>query len=194
MLNNKMIKEILKNGGATLDVNYNNFNAGAGYMVSLFGYETKLNIDNIDGIKKEIENKKTEAQKNKAYIGLWVDNGLMYLDISKHIIDYNEALETARENEQLAVYDLKNNKSIYLSYEKYYSLYKVIRNVDNEIIDYRIIKQYNNKNDIKKEINASIKTIDNIIYKSFAQYEKRQKDYQGYILVSDKISVEELEI
>lgn len=194
MLNNKMIKKIIKNGGATLDTNYNDFNASTGFMVSLYGYETKINVDNIEAIKKEMENKKTEAEKNNAFIGLWVDNGLMYLDISKHIKDYNKALETARENEQLAVYDLKNNVSIYLSYKKYYTLYKVIRNANNGIIDYKLIKQYDNKNDIKKEINASIKTLDNIIYKSFAQYEKRKKDYQGYILVSDKISIEELEL
>ena len=194
MLKNEMIKEIIKNGGATLDTNYNNFNANAGFMVSLYGYETKININNIKAIKKEIETKKEEAKKNNAYIGLWVDNGLVYVDISKHIIDYNEALETARDNEQLAVYDLKNDKSIYLSYKKYYTLYKVIRNADNEIIDYKIVKQYDKKEDIKKEINASIKTIDNIIYRSFKQYEKRKKDYQGYVLVSDKISVEELEL
>lgn len=194
MLNNKMIKEIIKNGGATLDTNYNNFNASTGYMVSLDGYEAKINIDNIEAIKKEIETKKEEAQKIKnSYIGLWVENGLLYVDISKHIKNYNRALEVARNNKQLAIYDLKNNDSIYLSYKTYYTLYKVIRNKDNNIIDYRVIKQYDNKNDIKKEINASIKTIDNIIYKSFAHYEKRKKDYQGYILVSDKITIQELE-
>ena len=63
MLNDKMIKEILKNGGATLDVNYNNFNASAGYMVSLYGYEVKIDINNIEAIKKELENKKEIAQK-----------------------------------------------------------------------------------------------------------------------------------
>ena len=194
MLNDKMIKKIINNGGATLDYNYNNFNASKGYMVSLYGYEVKTDIDNIEAIKKEIETKKEEAKKNNAFIGLWVDNGLMYSDISKYIIDYNEALETARDNEQLAVYDLKNDKSIYLSYKKYYSLYKVIRNADNDIIDYKIIKQYDNKEEIREEINASIKTIDNIIYKSFLQYEKRKKDYQGLILISDKISIEELEL
>ena len=55
MLNNKMIKEILKNGGATLDTNYNNFNASAGYMVSIKGHEKKLNINDIENIKKSFE-------------------------------------------------------------------------------------------------------------------------------------------
>lgn len=193
MINNKIIKEMIKNGGATLDCNYNNFNSSVGYMVSLYGYETKININNIEDIKKEIETKKEIAKQLNAYVGLWVDNGLMYVDISKHIIDYNEALETARNNEQLAVYDLKNNDSIYLNYKKYYTLYKIIKNKDNNIIDYKIVKQYDNKEEIKKEINASIKTIDNIIYKSFSQYEKRKKSYNNYILISDKISIQELE-
>ena len=195
MLNNKMIKEMIKNGGATLDTNYNNFNASIGYMVSIKGHEKKININDIKNIKKEIT-KKTELIKTKKgfYVGLWVENDILFIDISKHIINYNRALEVARNNKQLAIYDLKNDKSIYLNYKTYYTLYKVIRNKDNEIIDYKIIKQYDKKEDIKKEINASIKTIDNIIYKSFKQYEKRKKDYQGLILISDKISIQELEL
>ena len=195
MLNDKMIKEMIKNGGATLDVNYNNFNASAGYMVSIKGHEKKININDIENIKKEIIKKMELIKRKKSYfVGLWVDNELMYLDISKHIIKYNRALEVARNNKQLAIYDLKNNKNIYLNYKTYYTLYKVIRNKNNNIIDYKIVKQYDKKEDIKKEINASIKTIDNIIYKNFAQYEKRKKDYQGLILISDKISIEELEL
>ena len=195
MLNNKMIKEILKNGGATLDVNYNNFNASAGYMVSIKGHEKKVNINDIENIKKEIS-KKMELVKNKKnyFVGLWVENNILYIDISKHIIKYNRALEVARNNKQQAIYDLKNDVSIYLNYKTYYTLYKIIRNKDNSIIDYKIVKQYDNKQDIKKEINASIKTIDNIIYKSFEQYEKRGKNYQDLILISDKITSQEMEL
>ena len=195
MLNNKMIKEMIKNGGATLDTNYNNFNASIGYMVSIKGHEKKININDIKNIKKEIT-KKTELIKTKKgfYVGLWVENDILFIDISKHIIKYARALEVARNNKQLAIYDLKNDVSIYLNYKTYYTLYKIIKNKDNDIIDYKIVKQYDKKEDIKKEINASIKTIDNIIYKSFEQYEKRKKDYQGLILISDKISIQELEL
>ena len=40
--------------------------------------------------------------------------------------------------------------------------------------------------------NPHFQTIDNIIYKSFRQYEKRKKDFQDLILISDKITLEEL--
>lgn len=192
-MNNKKIMEILENKGATLDKDYNNFTSDRGFMVSLKGQEVKVNKNDIQGIKKELEKKRDFIQNKKGlFIGLWLDNDIMFIDVSIHIIDYMEALEVARDNDQLAIFDLKNKNSIYLNYIKYYNLYKVIKNKDNKIIDYKLIKQYDKKEEIKKELKASSKTIDNIIYKTFLQYEKRLKDYQNYILVSDKITMEEL--
>ena len=192
MKSNK-IMEIIENGGATLDKNYNNFNSNEGFMVSIKGQEVKIDKNDIQGIQREIE-KKREFIKDKEglFIGLWLDNDIIFVDVSIHIMDYLEALEVARNNDQLAIYDLQKNDSIYLNYLKYYTLYKVIKNKDNEIIDYKLIKQYDKKEEIKEELKASIKTIDNIIYKSFNQYEKRLKDYQDYILISDKITLQEL--
>lgn len=192
-MDNKKIIEIIKNEGATLDCNYNNFKSDRGFMVSLKGQEVKVDKNDIENIKKEIEKKREFIKDKKGlYVGLWLDDEVMYIDISIHIIDYVEALEVARNNEQKAIYDLKNNDSIYLTYLKYYSLYRVIKDSNNNIIDYKLIKQYDKREDIKKEIKASKKTIDNIIYKSFKQYEKRKKDFQDYILISDKITLEEL--
>lgn len=192
-MENKKIMEIIKNEGATLDKNYNDFKSDKGYMVSIKGQEVKVNVNNIKEIKKEIEKKREFIGNKKGlYIGLWLDSDIMYVDVSIHIIDYLEALEIARKNDQLAIYDLKNNDSIYLTYLKYYTLYRVIKNKDNEVIDYELIKQYDKKEEVKKELKASIKTIDNIIYKNFKDYEKRKKDFQDLILVSDKITLEEI--
>lgn len=192
-MNNKKIIEIIENKGATLDKNYNNFISDNGFMVSLKGEEVQVDKNNIEEIKKEIENKKKLIENKKGlYIGLWLDNDIMFIDVSIHIIDYLKALEIARGNDQLAIFDLKKKDSIYLNYVKYYNLYKVIKNKDNKIIDYKLIKQYDKKEEIKKELKASSKTVDNIIYKTFLQYEKRLKDFQNYILVSDKITMEEL--
>lgn len=192
-MENKKIMEIIKNEGATLDKNYNNFNSDKGFMVSIKGQEVKTDKNNIEEIKKEIE-KKREFIRNKKglYIGLWLDSNIMYVDVSIHIVNYLKALEVARNNDQKAIYDLKNNDSIYLTYLKYYTLYRVVKDSDNNIIDYKLIKQYDKKEEVKKELEASSKTIDNIIYKNFKQYEKRLKDFKDYILVSDKITLEEI--
>lgn len=192
-MENKKIIEIINNGGATLDCNYNDFKSDNGYMVSIKGQEIQVNVSNLEDIKKEVENKRDFIQDKKGlFIGLWVDSDIMFIDVSIHIIDYLKALEVARNNEQLAIFDLKNKDSIYLNYLKYYNLYKVIKNKDNEIINYKLIKQYDKKEEIKEELKASIKTIDNIIYKNFKQYEKRKKDFQDLIIVSDKITLEEI--
>ena len=192
MKNNK-IMEIIENKGATLDKDYNNFNSSVGFMVSVKGQEVKVNKNDIQGIKKEIENKREFIKDKKGlFIGLWLEDDILYIDVSVHIINYLRALEVARNNEQKAIYDLEKNDSIYLTYLKYYTLYKVVKDNDNNIIDYKMIKQYDKREDIQKELEASCKTIDNIIYKSFRQYEKRKKDFQNYILVSGKITLEEL--
>lgn len=192
-MKNEKIIEIINNGGATLDQNYNNFSSNNGFMVSIKGQEVKIDKNDIKGIQEEIKKKKEFIGNKKGlFIGLWLDNDTMFIDVSIHIINYLEALEIARNNEQKAIYDLKNNNSIYLTYTKYYNLYRVVKDSNNNIIDYKLLKQYDKKEEITKELKASIKTIDNIIYKSFNQYEKRKKDFQDLILVSDKITLEEL--
>ena len=192
-MKNEKIMEIIKNEGATLDKDYNNFMSDRGFIVSIKGQEVKVDKNDIEEIKKEIE-KKREFIKNKEglYIGLWLEDDTIYIDVSIHIINYLKALEVARKNEQKAIFDLKNKDSIYLTYLKYYSLYRVIKDSNNNIVDYKLIKQYDKREDIRKELKASSKTIDNIIYKSFKQYEKRLKDFQDKILISDKITLEEI--
>ena len=187
------IKKIIKNGGSTLGYNYNSFSSDRGFMVSLKGQEVKIDKNDIENIKKEIEKKREFIKDKKGlFIGLWLEDDILYIDVSIHIINYLKALEVARNNEQKAIYDLQKNDSIYLTYVKYYTLYKVVKDSNNKVIDYKMITQYDKKEDIRKEFKASCKTIDNIIYKSFRQYEKRLKDYQDLILISDKITLEEL--
>jgi len=62
---------------------------------------------------------KTYAQLFKkdmsAYVGLWTDeDGITHLDPSVWIPYLHTALEVAKENNQLAVWDIKNMESIYL--------------------------------------------------------------------------------
>ena len=166
-LENKKILEIIKNGGATLDYNLKDFNSNRGYMISLQGQEVKVDKNDIQGIKKEIE-KKREFIKDKRglYVGLWLDNDIMFIDVSIHIIDYLRALEIGRFNKQLAIYDLKNNDSIYLNYITFYNMYEVIKDNNDKIIDYKLIKQYDNIKDITKDLKENTKAIYNSTFKS----------------------------
>ena len=54
------------------------------------------------------------AKKLKAYCGLWIDNNILYLDISIRVNDLKLAKRLGLKNKQLAIFNLKNLESIYL--------------------------------------------------------------------------------
>lgn len=48
------------------------------------------------------------------FIGLWLDNGIIYIDISRVIQSKENALKLAKEQNQKAIFDIKNNKVIFV--------------------------------------------------------------------------------
>lgn len=185
------IFEIIENKGATLDKDYNNFSSDRGYMVSIQGQEVKVDKNDIQGIKKEIE-KKREFIKDKRglYIGLWLEDDVMFVDVSVHIINYLRALEIGRCNKQKAIYDLRNNNSIYLNYMTYYNMYEVIKDTDGNIIDYKLIKQYDDVKDITKDLKENTKAIYNHTFKSLDSVTRLLNN--KYCFVKDTITLEEI--
>ena len=96
-MNYKELKEIIKNGGATLTRDLKRAELKKGFMVSLEGTESKVKKDDLKAILQEIESKQELVKDNNdLYIGLWVDSGFMYIDISINISDKIEALEFAK--------------------------------------------------------------------------------------------------
>lgn len=183
------IKRIIENKGETLTKELKKADINGGFMVSLEGAEVQKNINDINGIKKAIEEKQEIIKnKNNMYIGLWLDNNIMYIDISINIIDKVEALEFGKYNKQLAIYDLKNNDSIYLkdyNFIKYYTLYEVIKDRNNNIIDYKIKEQKENIN-LFKSIKASAKTLLNATYNSIDNIKNDSRLIDNrYIIIKD---------
>lgn len=185
----KDIKKIIENKGETLTKELKKADLKRGFMVSLEGAEVQKNVNDINGIKKAIEEKQEIIKsKNNMFIGLWLDNDIMYIDISINIIDKVEALEFAKYNKQLAIYDLKNNDSIYLkdyNFIKYYTLYEVIRDNKNNIINYKIKEQKENIN-LFKSITASAKTLLNATYNNIDSIKEGCRMIENkYIIIKD---------
>lgn len=183
------IKRIIENGGETLTKELKKADINGGFMVSLEGTETQAQGEDYQAIKKAIEEKQEIIKdKNNMYIGLWLDSGIMYIDISINIIDKVEALEFGKYNKQLAIYDLKNNDSIYLkdyNFIKYYTLYEVIKDRNNNIIDYKIKEQKENIN-LFKSIKASAKTLLNATYNSIDNIKNDSRLIENkYIIIKD---------
>lgn len=152
----KDIKEYIKeNKGITLDINtMKNTTIKNGYSVSLAGYETKeKSIDKTMKILKDYIKVVRDLKKNNLFVGVWYDEktSYYYIDISMIINKRREAERIAKDNKQLAIYDLKNNDSIYLDYNiKFYSIYKKIYD-NNGVLINEIIET--TKDTIKEVIN-----------------------------------------
>ena len=177
----KDIKEYIKeNKGITLDINtMKNTTKKSGFSVSLAGYETKeKSIDKTMEIVKDYIKTVKDLEKNNLFVGVWYDEKTQYyyIDISIIINKRREAERIAKENKQLAIYDLKNNDSIYLNYNiKFYSIYKKIYNNNgvliNEIIETTkdTIKEVINYTQLEKRevYNIINKKVNNIKYDIF---------------------------
>ena len=167
-MNNELIKGIIKNGGATLTRHLEKAELKSGYMVSLEGCESQTNKNDYKAIIQAIKEKQEIIKDNsELYIGLWVDDGMMYIDVSINISDKVESLEFAKKNKQLAIYDLENDKSLYLKdykFNRYYTIYQVVRDENDDIIDYKIIGQKDSISELANYFGSSIKTVKNSVY------------------------------
>jgi hypothetical protein len=120
---NTLLKHTLGNNGASVRLIDNtvlgyNLDLKSGYMVSIkdlltlpFKTDEGLLLDFHDNLVKGLIN--IECDDN-TFLGAWLDEGLLYIDLSMHIENKDEALKLAKDNHQKAIWDVKNNKSIYL--------------------------------------------------------------------------------
>ena len=98
-------------GGITLSKQGKVITLNSGFMVSIKEHEKVLTISKLN---TRILNKYLKLAISKdGFVGLWLDNGKLYLDISKNIINKQVAIAYAIEQEQLAIFDNFNRVCIY---------------------------------------------------------------------------------
>lgn len=110
----KITKEYLKqNGGATLTPK-GQIAQGLKFVASQFGNEIKANLNAIDDyyLSETIKAYKQTAKKFGAFIGLWVNENDVYIDVSFNFNDKDKALSFAKSNKQLAIFDAINKECI----------------------------------------------------------------------------------
>lgn len=115
MLKCSELKQMVKDNGG-FSINPLGECAKTGYMVSVKDLY-KIDLDLID--QDDVNFASDIAREIGGYIGGWLDTQSdspfnFYMDISINIQDKEQALKIARENGQLAIYDVLNGESIYL--------------------------------------------------------------------------------
>ena len=109
------VKAIIKNGGATYHLPTGRMQFKDGYFVSLKDHES---MSDVSSIRSQIatyikENGFTLSQEDH-YLGAWIENGHLFLDVSVLIDDKDEALAYGKKMEQLAIRDNRRGVNIYL--------------------------------------------------------------------------------
>lgn len=110
-----MLEVIKQTGGGTFVKKGSNFEPlyeTQGYYVSVEGHEQQIPLEQVQ--PADLLNYANANVKPGELFGTWVDGMQLYLDVSKHFLDLNEALDFGKQNHQIAVWDAGNNQEIRL--------------------------------------------------------------------------------
>lgn len=112
----KIIKETLKNNGGSFNVSKSKIKKPLkGFMYSIKDLLIADKKDfNVKLIKSLVKQNFNLLKSNENYLGTWEDNEKIYIDISSNFNNKEKALDVAKINKQLAIFDLQEMKSIYL--------------------------------------------------------------------------------
>jgi len=97
------IENIIKNGGATLNKSGESVHYSRGYQVSFRDCYT-LNAENVGGILRAV-NELLNTITAGEFVGLWVDSGLVYIDVSERIERLSAAIVAGIERKQKSIFD-----------------------------------------------------------------------------------------
>lgn len=113
-MNIKTLKQIIKNGGATIDaktqkqVKFKN-----GFQVS-FKDCYILELAKLNEILNKTNKLLTENKNKNVFVGLWVENGFIYIDLSKTITRKNYAIIYGFLKSQKSIFNWFNKDCIYI--------------------------------------------------------------------------------
>ena len=105
------IEQIIKNGGATLTKELEEAQDTKRFVVSLYGKEQVFKLNQLEELGQAVLSYAKDLKKGY-YIGLWVNDNKVYLDVSTSFDRKNQAMEFGKNNKQIAIFDInKINQS-----------------------------------------------------------------------------------
>lgn len=112
-------KQSVENGGVTITLKANQ--PAKGYSYSPYkGLETIIPKDKfaLSHVDEFVQKNYNELTKTGNHIGIWEEDGNMFLDISRVGAPNEKTLLEAEKNGQLAVYDLEKGETVYTALGK----------------------------------------------------------------------------
>lgn len=109
-----ILRYVQKHGGMTYRLYRGIARHKTGYYVSLKDYEKKIPYPelSVETIQDYIQDNWSILDLSSVYLGIWVDHGTVYFDVSKWVSNEKEALYFAQRQEQTAIWDCKNRRTL----------------------------------------------------------------------------------
>lgn len=111
------------NSGASFNINTGDFNPKPGYFVALGSqYQAMYPIPKTPNQWQErvlhfLGKRTLDAigGREDIYLGFWIHNDTLYMDLSERIMDRDEAIRQGHARDQIAIYDTENGQDIYMN-------------------------------------------------------------------------------
>lgn len=153
------IEKIIENGGATLTRELEEAQDTKRYVVSIYGKEQVFNLNQLEELEKAILSYAKDIKKGY-YIGLWINDNKIYLDVSTSFDRKNQAMEFGINNKQIAIFDTKENKSLDVIYDKFYT----IVDTKNQYLSDMNIASFDSLEEVANFFNKSINYVNRCIH------------------------------
>ena len=177
MINEKFLKnELTKKRRLTLNKNIEVLTKKDGYIASYQNSEKTFTLNELPQLKNEIL-KRSEKINNDEFIGLWVYNNIIYLDTSIILNNKVECLEFAKDNKQLAIFDLEENKNLYLKNYHFTKIYTVYNKFE------QIVAQFDSLEEVANFLEITKKAVKNIISENKKTKNEMYTIKKDYVLV-----------
>lgn len=103
MIKRNELQEFIKNGGATLAKNGGAVAFKTGYQVSKKDYFV-IDAHDVNKVLKAV-NGLLECCEASEFVGLWVDSGMVYIDLSERVERLSDAIRCGVERFQKSIFD-----------------------------------------------------------------------------------------
>lgn len=112
----QLLKSIRNTSGASYRPSTGELNPTTGYMCALVGFEKQVpRVWNSYDLQQVVNEWLSDIQytgDSAAFIGLWENEGTLYLDLSQHFVDRDKAVAMGYQRNQLAIWDCENKCEI----------------------------------------------------------------------------------
>ena len=105
-----ILRYVQKHEGITYHLYKGRARHKTGYYVSFKDYGDIIHLSVFTGelIWNYIQDHYFILDSSSSYLGIWIDKGIVYLDISRWVKGKNDALELGKREEQKTIWDCKN--------------------------------------------------------------------------------------